>query len=196
MTGIILAGGKNSRMGMKKAFIEIGEKKIIDNALNIFKDIFFEVIIVTNSPEDFYYTKVKLVKDIIPDKGSLGGLYTGIKKAKYNECFVIACDMPFISKALIKYIMSIKGYDAVVPRIYGRVEPLFASYSKKCLGTIENNLSSGNLKISDILLNIKVHEMDENEIKVFDPKLLSLININTPSELNSILTELMPTEQG
>ena len=187
MTGVILAGGKNSRMGMEKAFIQISGKSIIDNALSIFKEIFSEVLIVTNTPEDFYYAKVELVKDIYPGGGSLGGLYTGIKKAKYDECFVIACDMPFINSDLIKHMIEIKGYDVVVPKINGMYEPLFASYSKSCLEVIENNLKKGNLKIIETFSELKIREINQIEVSLYDNKLLSLINLNTLSELNNLL---------
>lgn len=146
-------------------------------------------MIVTNTPEDFYYTKVRLVKDIIPGYGSLGGLYTGIKEAKYDKCFVIACDMPFINSDLIKYIIAMRGYDAVVPKTNGRFEPLFALYTKKCLKVIEKKFKKGNLKISEIFSEIKIREMNENEIKKFDNNLLSLININTLGDLSNILSD-------
>ena len=187
MTGIILAGGTNSRIGMKKAFIEIDGKTIIDTVLNIFKDIFSEVLIVTNTPEDFYYARVKIVTDIFPGCGSLGGVYTGIKKAKYDECFVIACDMPFINSNLIKYMIKIKGYDVVVPKIKGMFEPMFAFYTKGCLEVIEKNIDKGNLRILDIFSEVNLREINDNEFRLFDNNLLSLININTLSELNGIL---------
>ena len=187
MTGIILAGGKNSRMmGRKKAFIKIDGIPIIDIILNIFREIFSEIIIVTNAPEDFEYTNVRLVKDIMINKGSLGGLYTGIKEATFDDCFVVACDMPFINLQLINHIMQIKGYDAVVPKIDGRFQPLFATYSKNCLNVMEQHLSEEKLRISDIFTEIKAREIYENEIRLYDDKLLSLINLNTPEELNNI----------
>ena len=186
MTGIILAGGKNIRMGRKKAFIKIDGIPIIEIILNIFREIFSEIIIVTNTPEDFEYTKVRLVKDRITNKGSLGGLYTGIKEATFDDCFVVACDMPFINLQLINHIIQIKGYDAVVPKIDGRFQPLFSTYSKNCLNVMEQHLSEEKLRISDIFTKIKVREIYENEIRLYDDKLLSLINLNTPEELNSI----------
>ena len=174
---------------MKKAFIEIGGKTIIDNILNIFKDIFTEVLIVTNTPQDFYYTKVNIIRDILPGYGSLGGLYTGVKKAKYDKCFVVACDMPFINSNLIKYMLGIEGYDVVVPKIKGRFEPLFAVYSKGCLEVIEKNLYKGNLKISEIYSEMRLREINEDEFDLFDSGLLSIININTPSDLKNILAQ-------
>jgi molybdopterin-guanine dinucleotide biosynthesis protein A len=187
MTGIILAGGKNSRMGQKKAFIEINGIAIVDIILNIFQNLFSEIIIVTNTPEDFKYTKARLVKDIMPGKGPLGGLYTGIKAAAFDRCFVTACDMPYINLQLIKHIIQIKGYDVVVPKVNSKFEPLFAVYSKNCLNTIEKNLSEERLRILDIFSEIKVKEIYEDEMRLYDSKLLSLINLNTPGQLNSII---------
>lgn len=186
VTGIILAGGKNSRMGRQKAFIEIDGIPIIDIILKIFRELFSEIIIVTNTPKDFEYTKVRLVKDIIPNKGSLGGLYTGIKEAAFDDCFVVACDMPYINLQLIKYIIQIKGYDVVVPQIDNKFEPLFAVYSKNCLKTIKQNLSEERLRILDIFSKVNVREIYESEIRLYDSKLLSLINLNTPEELNNM----------
>ncbi len=186
MTGIILAGGKNSRMGCKKAFIKVNEMQIIDIILSVFKEVFSEIIIVTNTPKDFEYTKVRLVKDIVADKGAIGGLYTGIKEAEFKQCFVTACDMPYIHLQLIKYIIQIKEYDVVVPKIDNKFEPLFAVYSKNCLNSIEQNLTENKLRITDIFSKVKVKEIYEDEIRLYDNQLLSLINLNTPEELNSV----------
>lgn len=186
-TGIILAGGKNSRMGRNKAFIQIRGIRIIDNTIDIFKRIFKEVIIVTNNPEDYEYTKLRLVKDKIPDKGSLGGLYSGIEAAKYKKCFVVACDMPYISEELIRYIISLEGYDIVVPKVSGRLEPLFASYTKSCSDCMREQLENNNLKITYSFSKFKVKELNEEKISIYDKKFLSFININTPQELEKIL---------
>ncbi len=184
MTGIILAGGKNSRIGRKKAFIDIEGNTIIDRILAIFKELFLEVIIVSNSPEDFSYTGLKVVTDIIPDKGSLGGLYTGLVNAKYERCFVVACDMPYISKSLVEYIINIQRYDIVVPKIKGLFEPLFASYSRKCANLAKRQIKEGNLRITDIYSYFNVKEIYEDEIRKFDSSMRSLVNINTPEDLS------------
>lgn len=185
MTGIILAGGKNIRMGRKKAFINVEGNTIIDRILNIFNEVFLEVLIVSNTPEDFSYTGLKVVTDIIPDKGSLGGLYTGLINMTYEKCFVVACDMPFISKALVKYIIDIPTYDIVVPKIEGGYEPLFACYSRKCADLAKRRLEEGNLRISDLYSYFNVKEISEDEIKKFDRSMRSLVNINTPEDLTS-----------
>ncbi|MCX8012226.1 MAG: NTP transferase domain-containing protein, partial [Desulfobacterota bacterium] len=76
MTGVILAGGGSTRMGKNKAFIEIGGKRIIDRTVSLFQEIFDEVLLVTNNPLDYMELNVRIVTDLIPGKGSLGGIYT------------------------------------------------------------------------------------------------------------------------
>lgn len=183
MTGIILAGGNNSRMGMKKAFLTVNGVKIIHHTLHVFKNIFQEIIIVTNTPEDFESFGVKIVKDSVRGKGPLGGLYTGLVEARYERCFVTACDMPFLNEQLIRYMTNITGYDIVVPVIDGFYEPLFACYSKKCADFAAAQIKNNNLKISDILPLADVRAISEDEMKRFDIGLESLININTTEEL-------------
>ncbi|TYQ17932.1 UNVERIFIED_CONTAM: molybdenum cofactor guanylyltransferase [Acetivibrio alkalicellulosi] len=187
MTGIILAGGKSSRMGRKKAFINLDGKTIIDRILAILKEVFLEVIIVSNTPEDFSYTNLKVVMDIISDKGSLGGLYTGLVNMKYERCFVVACDMPFISKSLVKYIIDIPRYDIVVPKIEGFYHPLFACYSRRCADLTKKQLEKCNLRITDIYSYFTVKEINEYEIRKFDSNMRSLVNINTPEDLTSTM---------
>lgn len=182
ITGVILAGGKSTRMGREKSLLEINGIKFIDRIISVYRRIFPEIIIVTNTPEKYKDTGIKLYKDIIPGKGSLGGLYTGILEAENEYSFVIACDMPFPDERLIRHITSLKGNDAAIPVINKRYYPLFALYSKSCKEVIENQLRCGNLRISDIFQKLKVKEIKEEEVKAFDKNMLSLVNINTPEE--------------
>ena len=78
MTGIILSGGENSRMGANKAFVVMDGERLIDRLLKIFKDLFREVIVVTNAPLDYIDLDITIVTDIYPGKKALGGIYTGL----------------------------------------------------------------------------------------------------------------------
>ena len=101
VTGVILAGGKSSRMGKNKALLELGGKRIIESEINLFKSIFKEVILVTNSPLEYAGFDIKIVTDIFPEKGSLGGIYTGLFYSSYDYSFVASCDMPFLRRDMI-----------------------------------------------------------------------------------------------
>jgi molybdenum cofactor guanylyltransferase len=187
LTGIILAGGKNSRMGVKKAFLHIGETTIIESILAVYKKIFSETIIVTNTPEDYKHCNVNLVEDIIQNRGPLGGIYTGLIKAKNEYCFVTACDMPFINESVISYISSIRGYDIVVPVVRGQHEPLFALYSKKCVAVLREQLQSGNLCVKDIFKSCSVKEVLVEDLWKNHSALISFTNVNTPEEFKNAL---------
>jgi len=125
ISSVILAGGKSKRFGKNKAFLKIGGRILIDQIVEKMGRLSNEIIIVTNILKNFYYLpkkfdylNVKLIKDIIPYKGSLGGIYSGLLFAKNNSIFVVACDMPFLNIPLLKYIISfLQDYDIVIPKI-------------------------------------------------------------------------------
>ncbi len=183
VTGIVLAGGNSSRMGTDKAFVHVEGRRIIDHVLLAFKRLFEEIIIVTNSPEAFRDLGVRIETDAIKGAGPLGGLYTGLRAAQSERCFAVACDMPFINEALVKYMTDITGYDVVVPMIRDRYEPLFACYSAKCADYAWEQIQRGRFKISDMLPQADIRIVREEEIRIFDKELRSFININTREEL-------------
>jgi molybdenum cofactor guanylyltransferase len=189
-TGIILSGGKSIRMGENKAFIEIDGVPIIRRIHNLFKELFQEIIIVTNQKELFSNFEAKIYSDIFPNKGVLGGLYTGIFFSTFNFSFCVACDMPFIKKSLVQYLLNhIKEEDVIVPQTKDGLQPLHAIYSKNCLEPIKKVIEQGKYKITDIYDLVKVKIIQENEFISFDPMRKSFINVNTPVELLSLRRE-------
>ncbi len=187
ITGIILCGGKSIRMGENKAFIQIEGVPIIKRIYDLFKGMFLEVIIVTNQKDLFLDFDSKIYSDLIPGKGALGGLYTGILLSSFEHCFCVACDMPFIKKSLVQYLIeSIGDADVVVPQTKDGLEPLHAVYSKNCIEPIRRLMEEGKSKIVDIYDQVKVKIVDEKDFFRFDPAGESFINVNTPEELRSI----------
>lgn len=184
MTGIILAGGKNLRMGVNKAFLEIKGQRIIDRTQRIFKELFAEVILVTNSPLAFLDLNLRMVADLLPEKGALGGVFTGLFFSSYSHAFVAACDMPFLNREMISYLINLASkYDIVIPKTEDGFQPLHAIYSQKCLPHMENLLRQGNLKIIDFFHLVRTREVLTNELINFDPSLKSFFNVNTPEDL-------------
>jgi molybdopterin-guanine dinucleotide biosynthesis protein A len=186
-TGIILAGGKNLRMGQNKAFLEVQGERIIDRIGRILVELFDEVLLVTNSPADYLNLNLRTVTDLYREKGSLGGIFTGLFHASFSHAFVVACDMPFIKPALISHLAGLsQGYDIVIPRTKDGLQPLHAVYSRKCLPFMEDLLRSGNLKILDFFHRVKKREVLTEEIIPFDPQMVSFLNLNTPEDLSRI----------
>jgi len=187
MTGVILAGGKSIRMGKNKAFIQVEGVPIIERIHNLFRELFQEVIIVTNDEDLFSNFCSKTYSDLIPDKGALGGLYTGIVFSSFYHSFCVACDMPFIKKSLVQYlIQNVANEDVIVPRTKDGLQPLHAIYSKNCVDPIRKSIEEGKSKIIDIYHQVNVKVVDEKDFRCFDPGRESFINVNTPEELLSL----------
>jgi molybdopterin-guanine dinucleotide biosynthesis protein A len=185
MTGIILAGGKNSRMGINKAFLEIDGTRLIDNILAVYQKIFSEIIIVTNDPLSYTeFPDTLIVTDIYKDKSALGGIYTGLFYATHDYSFVTACDMPFINEDFIIYLTGQVGkHDVIVPELSEGFQPLHAIYSRNCLSHIKKLLSADKLKIVGFYKEVRLLSIPEEKIKPFNKDGRLFLNVNTPKDL-------------
>jgi len=185
VSGILLAGGESRRMaGVNKALLEVGGRRIIERAATTLRELFPEIIVVTNSPEDFEFLGLPMFRDKIPGAGSLGGLYTGLSVSTADYGFLVACDMPFLLQGPIRHMVSlIDDHDVIIPRVQGHLEPLHAVYSRRCLPFIEELLVHGNLRIIDFLEKADVLEIPDEDLKCFDPYFRFIVNLNTPEDL-------------
>jgi len=187
ITGIILAGGKSTRMGVSKALIQVEGTPIIRRIQTLFERLFNETIIVTNQKESFLDLGAKVYDDLIPDRGVLGGLYTGLFFSSFRFSFCVACDMPFLNESLVKYLVQkIEGYDVIVPRTEDGLQPLHAIYSKDCLKAMSKLLGERKYKIVDFYPMVRVKIVEEADFLSLDPMRESFINVNTPEELTLI----------
>lgn len=183
MTGVIMAGGMNRRFGSDKAFIRLGGKYLIEHIIDALRGVFDEVVIVTNSTTKYQQLGCTLLQDIFPGKGCLGGLYTGLKHSRDGKVFAVACDMPFLNKEFVEYMLGpFQGYDIVIPR-YDALQPMHAVYSAGCLPHMEELMREGNLKILDFFDKVRIKEIGPEEIARFEPQGLMFYNINTPEDL-------------
>jgi molybdopterin-guanine dinucleotide biosynthesis protein A len=185
ITGIILSGGKSLRMGgQNKAFLKIDGVPIVKRIQILFEKIFEEIIIVTDQEELFSSFNARIYGDLIPGRGALGGLYTGLSYSSFPFSFCVACDMPFLKESVIEYlIQSIDAHDAFVPRTKDGLEPLHALYSKNCLEAIKKTMEKENYKIIDFYPLVRVKVIEEINFFSLDPTRESFINVNTPEEL-------------
>ena len=170
LTGIILSGGKSIRMGENKAFIEIEGIPIIHRIYNLFERLFDEVIIVTNQKEIFSNLNAKIYEDLIPNRGALGGLYTGLFFSSFLFSFCVACDMPFLKESVVRFLTAnIGDYDVVVPKTKDGLQPLHAVYSKNCLKPIKKIIDEGKWRIFDFysIAKVKIVEEREYQTKIF-----------------------------
>lgn len=187
MTGIILSGGKNSRMGLNKAFLEINGVRLIDHILSVYRKIFSEIIIVTNEPLAYTgFPDTMIVTDIYKGKGSLGGIYTGLFYARHDYAFVAACDMPSLNIDFILFMIEQIGkYEIVVPELPEGFQALHAIYSRRCLPAIKRMILADKLKISGLFKDIRSLKITEDKIKPFNQDGRLFLNLNTPEDLHS-----------
>ncbi len=185
---IILAGGKGLRLGKDKVLEIFGNKFLLEQVISRISPLCNDIILVIAAqqtiPQLTGYQKLKIVTDVLPNKGPLGGIYTGLAASDSLYNLVVAGDMPFLNQNLLRYLLQLANdFDLVVPRVDKLVEPLHAVYSKKCLPTIKNMIEHGRLSVSVLLGMVKVRYVGAEEIDRFDPGHLSFFNINTRADL-------------
>ena len=167
-----------------KAFLQIGQKTIMEREIEVLSSLFSRIIVVSNTPESHEHLRVSLVSDLVPGKGPLGGIYSGLMASKDEYNFVVGCDLPFLNTGLISYMIGlINDHDIIVSKLNGLVEPLHAIYSKRCLIPIKRQLDINELKIQSFFGEVKVRYIRESEIKKYNPKGIAFFNVNTEEDL-------------
>ena len=186
LTLAIIAGGQSRRMGRDKAFVELGGKTLIEHVIKRSHDLGqAETILITNKPADYAHLGLPMYADVLPDKGSLGGIYTALMVAQSRDVLVLACDMPFIKPAVLRLMIAQMDADTdiIVPRVDGYPQGLHAIYKKSCIEPIREQLAAHRLKIIRFYDRMRVRYLDEDEYRAFDPDGQSFTNLNTPAEL-------------
>jgi molybdopterin-guanine dinucleotide biosynthesis protein A len=188
MTSIILAGGKSLRLGQSKFLVTIGGKSLIQWVVDRLTVLSTEIIIATAHGQAIPCSsaaRIRMVADIYPGKGPLGGIYSGLIASSSARAIVVGCDTPFLSAGLLEHMTQTSpAFDVVVPRIKDKVEPLCAVYSKNCVAHIQELLRQDALRIIELFPMVKVRYVEEDEIDSFDPEHLSFFNVNTQADLH------------
>jgi len=186
--GIVLAGGRGLRLGRDKALETVGPESLLERVLSRLSFLDREILLVTAGELSYsrlnIHPRLRVVSDIYPGRGPLGGIYTGLRLSTSFYNLVVACDMPFLNSALLNYMIEVAGgFDLVVPQLGDLVEPLHAVYSKGCLKTAESLLGQGRLGVREVFSQVRVRYVEAEEIDRFDPDHLSFFNINAKSDL-------------
>lgn len=188
-TGVILAGGQNSRFdGKNKALIRINGKRILDCIYEVFGILFDKIILVTNDPLQYMEWDFAIVTDIFPIRSSLTGIHSGLFHVTTPYAFFVACDVPFLKKELVETLLNNvePDIDIVIPETYKGLEPLCCIYSKRCLKPIEGQIEKKAFKIQQFFQKVRVKKISENILRTVDPDLFSFFNINTPKDLDRV----------
>ena len=192
VSGIVLAGGMSRRLGRNKVVEPIGGEAMISRVIGRLSQVVERTVVVVNDQERASLlslpSSAKAVIDIYPDKGSLGGIFTGLSAIESEWGIVVAGDMPFLNVELLGYMLSVReGFDAVVPQLDGRPEPTHAVYSISCLPHIESRVLADDLKIAGFFDDVRVNVVAEEQVEKRDPERLSFFNVNTQRDLDRAL---------
>jgi molybdopterin-guanine dinucleotide biosynthesis protein A len=192
ITGVVLAGGKSSRMGVDKSLLKLGKKKMIEIAVELMKSIFSEVIIITNSPEKYKFLSLPLFTDIYEGKGPLAGIHSALTNSLTDKIFVLSCDVPLMTKEMLEYIINYKSDKQIkFCEAAGYHQPLVGVYSKIILKEIEKILSAS--EVSDRSFHNFLKSVD---VEIIHPENLSFykdelfFNVNNPRDYQIILSNL------
>lgn len=186
--GVILAGGRASRMGGRdKAFAAIDGEPIAVRTVRLFQGLFEQVIVSTNRPERFAGFGVETVPDLRPGCGPLAGIEAAMLASRHPWMFVVACDMPGLDADVIRFLLDrIGDADAVVPRWDHDIEPLHAVYAVRLLPLVEETLRAGRHAMREFLPRVRVDYVAEDELKRIRGTARSMLNVNTPEELEAV----------
>lgn len=178
-SGIILAGGRSSRMKFNKAFAEIGGRPVIEIIIEKFARLFDETFIISNEPELFDQLGVAVYTDVYPRMGPVSGIHSGLYHARYDRTFVLGCDVPFMNMDLVAYMLSIlDDYDSVVPEIDAYLQPLAAVYSRKCLPILQACLETNRVKLIRIFEELNALVLTRHELEKYGIVEEIFLNVN------------------
>ena len=199
LTVVIQAGGQSSRMGEDKALKLFLGRPLIQRVIERLAPIADEMIVTTNRPTEYRFLNQRLVADLKPGRGALGGLYTAIAYANSPFVAVAACDMPFASKSFFESahrLMVKEEADIVIAKTDESYEPLHALYRREtCLTAIEAAIDADQWKVIAWFPQVKVRTLGAEEIKAIDPSGLCFWNLNTPEEFTQAEEKVKKTTQ-
>lgn len=177
--GVVLAGGRSTRMGTDKALLPFGNETLIERSVRKLQALCPEVLVVGRRPGQYPITGIREIWDIYPDHGPLGGIHAALTYAVCDRVLITACDMPFWEPDLARLLVrSSLGHDAAIPRIGAYVEPLLAVYAKSCLKMIETLLDLDHNKVSDLYALLNVNFLSGEVLKsACDPD-TAFLNLN------------------
>ncbi len=184
ITGVILAGGKSSRMGFDKGLAILNGKPMIQYVIDVFEKLGLDIIIISNSPgyETFGYP---IYNDLIPEKGPVGGIYTALSRSTTDLNLIVSCDTPFLTLEVLKKLISqCVSNEITIAKFEGVEHPLIGIYSKKVRDVFKKKIDENKLKLKAICseLEAKIVPFSLGSHGVDD---YTFNNINTQEQLNS-----------
>lgn len=172
-------------MGEDKALIRLAGIPLIERVIGRIDGLADEILITTNRPETLTHLDLRMAPDEVPGAGALQGLKTALSAAQGEFVLVLSCDTPFVSRKLLKYLLSrVQEADVIVPKHGDTYEPLQAVYNKEsCLPAVEEALESGERRMISYFPKVHILPIEEPVLSELDPSGLSFFNVNSAEDL-------------
>jgi molybdopterin-guanine dinucleotide biosynthesis protein A len=183
MTGFVLAGGKSTRMGADKVFLEFRGKTLLEHALQTLREVTPEVMIVGNREKFASFGRV--IEDVFEGQGPLGGIHAALTVCATELNLILAVDLPFMESAFLQYLAArAQSTDAlvIVPRVEGRLQPLCAAYRREFRHEAGQSLSRGENRIDALFEKVQAMVISEEEIVRRGFSSAQFENLNTRAE--------------
>ncbi len=196
ITAIVLAGGKSRRMGCDKALLDLQGRPLLVHVVERLKPWFSNIIIAGAPVPDIGIPGCRIIPDLVPGAGPLGGIYSALMASNTRNNFVLAGDMPFFNMDIVAHLAVFAGrYDVVVPTLGRGLEPLHAFYSKTCLGAIRHALDTEAYQVFTFYRDVAVKRVPGSMLSRYDPEKTAFFNVNTHSDYQYALALLQLREK-
>ncbi len=185
VTLAVVAGGQGRRLsGVPKGLLNVEGRTVLERLLEL-APLFAEVLLVANAPEPYARFGLRTVADVVAGKGAPGGVHAALVGARTEWVLAVACDMPFIAPEAVRVLLEARGpeVDAVCFTAGARVEPLLAVYRAALAGPWGEALRAGDPSLRELLALGRARLLPEQALRAVDATLRSLVNVNTPEEL-------------
>lgn len=187
ISAIIVAGGRGSRMGRSKAMLDFGGEPMLARIVTHLRRHIDDVVIVA-APESIENLRieasvVRIIRDEIAFQGPADALRRGLKDVAGEIAFACSCDLPLLNADVaIALAAMLENFDAVIPEIGGRIQPLHAVYRTRCADALEAIAARGEKRLVAIADAVNARVVGERELRAIDPELRSFFNVNTPDD--------------
>lgn len=184
--GVVLAGGRSSRMGENKADMRIRGEPLVARAVRQIAPVVNETLVIGPRSLQALVPHAHVIGDAVSGMGPLGGLYTALTTTSCRNLFLMACDMPFVQPGLVQAMLALsqshESADVVILPPTGRTQPLHAVYRLDCLPAVERALASDDHSLHRLLSHLSVVTLDAATVAREDPRSISAFNVNTPAD--------------
>ncbi len=184
VTGVILAGGKSTRMGQNKALLPYRGRVLIESVIEIMTSVFSRVVLSVHRPDAYPQFQLPRIVDRYTEIGPMGGITSALESGE-SRIFCVGCDMPFLNASLIQNLCNFDSFDAVIPVWQDRPQVLHALYSQSLLSSFQTNIAAGRYRITDALENTHFLYLYD-----LDPEGRSFQNLNTPADYDQVLKRI------